>query len=308
MISVVVPVYNSERTLPLLLERLRASAALWGDSYEFILVNDGSRDGSWRKIIELQPGNPHLKGIDLLKNYGQHNALLCGIREARGETIVTIDDDLQHPPEEIAKLLAALTPDLDVVYGVPEAVEHGFVRGVATRFTKWLLEHAMGVRLAGTVGAFRAFRTKVREAFSLVEGPFVNIDVLLSWGTQRFGSVKVLHVPRISGRSSYPLRGLARHAVVMLTGFSALPLQAATLLGLGVSAFGGLVLVYVVGRYLILGYSAPGFPFLASTLAIFSGAQLVAIGVIGEYIASIHFRSMRKPAYGIREETKPREP
>jgi len=133
-----------------------------------------------------------------------------------------------------------------------------------------------------------------------VEGPFVNIDVLLSWGTQRFASVKVRHDRRVFGQSNYPFRGLARHAINMLTGFSTLPLQIATLLGLVVSGFGALVLVWVVGRYLVVGYSTPGFPFLASSLAIFSGAQLVALGVIGEYIASIHFRSMRKPAYGVR--------
>jgi glycosyltransferase involved in cell wall biosynthesis len=303
LISVVVPVYNSEATLRPLIDRLMASSSQWGQRFEVVLVNDGSRDGSWQQILELQKTHEFVRGIDLLRNYGQHNALLCGIREARGETIVTIDDDLQNPPEEIISLLAMLNTGLDVVYGVPQVKEHGVARGFASAVTKWLFEHAMGVRLAGTVSAFRVFRTGLRDAFATVEGPFVNIDVLLSWGTQRFGSVQVRHDPRTQGSSNYPLRGLARHAIVMLTGFSTLPLQLATLLGLVVSAFGVLVLVYVVGRYLILGYSAPGFPFLASTLAIFSGAQLVALGVIGEYIASIHFRSMRKPAYGVRERT-----
>lgn len=308
MISVVVPVYNSEPTLPLLVDRVRAAAAQWGRPFELILVNDGSRDRSWSKIVELQSAHECVRGIDLMRNYGQHNALLCGIREARGDTIVTIDDDLQNPPEEVGKLLEKLTSDVDVIYGVPQLADHATGRGVASGLTKWLFEHAMGVRLAETVTAFRVFRTGLRDAFAAVEGPFVNMDVLLSWGTQRFASVKVRHDPRTHGTSNYPLRSLARHALVMLTGFSALPLRFATVLGLLVSAFGVFVLIYVVGRYLLLGYSAPGFPFLASALAIFSGAQLVALGVIGEYIANIHFRSMRKPAYGVRSRTPPHPP
>jgi glycosyltransferase involved in cell wall biosynthesis len=306
LISVVVPVYNSEATLRALVDRLLAASSQWGQRFEVVLVNDGSGDESWRQIVELQKNHEFVRGIDLLRNYGQHNALLCGIREARGETIVTIDDDLQNPPEEITSLLAMLNSGHDVVYGVPMVKEHGLARGFASSVTKWLFQHAMGVRLAGTVSAFRVFRTRLRDAFATVEGPFVNIDVLLSWGTQRFGSVQVRQDPRTQGASNYPLRGLARHAIVMLTGFSTLPLQLATLLGLAVSAFGVLVLLYVVGRYMLLGYSAPGFPFLASALAIFSGAQLVALGVIGEYIASIHFRSMRKPAYGVRDRTGPK--
>lgn len=305
MISVVVPVYNSEATLSPLVSRITDS--LQAQPFEIILVNDGSRDQSWQRILNLAEMNAAVRGVDLMRNYGQHNAVLCGIREARGETIVTIDDDLQHPPEEIARLLAELTPDRDVVYGSPLVPEHGRARGVASWVTKRLLQQTMGIRRADTVSAFRAFRTLLRDAFTLVEGPFVNVDVLLSWGTERFASVGVRHDARLHGRSNYPLRGLARHALTMLTGFSSLPLRIATLLGLAVSGFGALVLVWVLGRYVIVGYSAPGFPFLASTMAIFSGAQLIALGIVGEYVASIHFRSMRKPAYGIRQcSTKPK--
>ena len=300
MISIVVPVYNSEATLPILVSRLLETLPELGVPFEVVLINDGSRDDSWLKILELKDLSETIRGVDLLRNYGQHNAVLCGIREARGETIVTMDDDLQHPPEEIRKLLDKLKPGVDVVYGVPDVPEHGRIRGLASWLTKWLLQQAMGVRLGNTASPFRAFRTQLRDAFTEVDGPFVNIDVLLSWGTQRFAAIKVRHEPRLHGRSNYPYRALARHALNMLTGFSTLPLRMATMLGVLVSAFGVLVLVWVVGRYLLVGYSAPGFPFLASTLAIFSGAQLVALGVIGEYIASIHFRSMRKPAYGVR--------
>ena len=301
MISVVVPIYNSEPTLQVLCERLLTCAKTWGEPFEIILVNDGSRDGSWQKLQQLQQASTDIRAIDLMRNYGQHNAVLCGIRESRGRTIVTIDDDLQHPPEEIAGVLRHLTSDVDVVYASPQIPEHGWWRGVASRLAKWLLQQAMGVRLAVTASAFRVFRAQLREAFEVVEGPFVDIDVLLSWGTERFSTVKVRHDPRAHGQSNYPFSALARHAINMLTGFSAVPLQMATSLGLLASGFGVLVLLWVVGRYLIVGGSVPGFPFLASSIAIFSGAQLVALGVIGEYIARIHFRSMRKPAYGIRQ-------
>lgn len=303
MISVVIPVFNSAATLPELTRRLRNAATGWGQDIEIILVNDGSCDASWTVIEGLASSSSEIRGVNLRRNYGQHNALLAGVREARGRTILTMDDDLQHPPEEAGLLLAALTSDVDVVYGCPAAPEHGWLRGAASAIAKVLLEQAMGVRLARTASAFRAFRTELRDVFADVPGPFVNLDVLLSWGTQRFVPVAVRHDPRRHGRSNYPIKALARHAISMLTGFSALPLQMATLTGLATLFFGLLVLVWVVGRYLVLGYSTPGFPFLASCLAIFSGAQLLALGVIGEYVASIHFRAMRKPAYGIRQRT-----
>ncbi|OGV42667.1 MAG: glycosyl transferase [Lentisphaerae bacterium GWF2_57_35] len=300
-ISVVVPVYNSEQGLPALVQRLES--VLWqiANKYELILVNDGSKDGSWRVIGELSLKHPWIRGFDLMRNYGQHNALLCGIRAARMDIVVTLDDDLQNPPEEMHKLIELLDDQTDVVYGTPVEEQHGFFRDVASIVTKLALQSMMGAQTARSVSAYRAFRTCLRDAFSRFQSPFVSIDVLLTWGTSRFASVRIQHVPRQISTSQYTLRKLVAHAVNMMTGFSVLPLQISSWIGFGFTLFGMGVLVYVIGRYFLLGYSVPGFPFLASVIAIFSGAQLFALGIIGEYLARMHYRIMDRPGYAIRE-------
>ncbi|HYO10455.1 MAG TPA: glycosyltransferase family 2 protein [Tepidisphaeraceae bacterium] len=303
-LSVVVPVYNSEATLADLAARLepvlRAAAA--AGAFELILVNDGSRDASWRVISELIARYPSwVRGVDLARNFGQHNALLCGVRAARFNTVVTIDDDLQNPPEEIPKLLARLDQGFDVVYGPPERQQHGMLRDLASSITKMVLQNAMGADTARSISAFRAFRTRLRGAFADYRSPYVNLDVLLTWGTTRFTAVAVRHEPRARGASNYTLRKLMVHALNMMTGFSTWPLRVASLLGFAFTLLGIGVFVFVVARFAVRGTPVQGFPFLASIIAIFSGAQLFALGVIGEYLARIHLRGMERPTYAVRE-------
>jgi glycosyltransferase involved in cell wall biosynthesis len=300
-ISVVVPVYNSQTSLIELVERLEPVLSQQATEFEIILVNDGSQDNSWQVIRELVAQHERVLGLDLMRNYGQHNALLAGIRRARFEITVTLDDDLQNPPEEIPKLVEKLEEDYDVVYGTPLRQQHGFWRNLASRVTKLALQSAMGAETARHVSAFRAFRTAVRAAFGEYQSPFVSIDVLLTWGTTRFAAVPVRHAQRVLGTSSYTFRKLLVHAINMMTGFSTFPLQLASLVGFGFTLFGLGVLVYVIGRFLIEGGSVPGFPFLASVIAIFSGAQLFALGIIGEYLARMHYRMMERPPYAVRE-------
>lgn len=300
-ISVVVPVFNSEASLLELIRRLHRVLASITLHFEAILVNDGSRDRSWQTIQQLAADYPWVRGINLARNYGQHNALLCGIRAARHETIVTIDDDLQHPPEQIPNLLAKMEEGFDVVYGFPQKQQHGVLRDLASEITKLALRNSMGVETARHVSAFRAFRTQTRDAFADYRGPFVSIDVLLTWGTNRFCALPVQHEPRTLGTSNYTMLKLFTHAMNMMTGFTSWPLQAANLLGFCCTGFGAAILLFVLGRYLLFGTTVPGFTFLASTIAIFSGAQLFALGIIGEYLARMHFRMMDRPAYSIRE-------
>ena len=303
-ISVVVPVYNSEHSLTPLVERLKSVLASRAARLEIIMVNDASRDGSWGVVEKLAHENAEVRGISLLRNYGQHNALLCGIRAATGEIIVTIDDDLQHPPEEVPLLLDRLAQGADVVYGTPQRESHGLFRDLASQITKIVLQEAMGAEVARDVSAFRVFRTQLREAFATYTNPSVSVDVLLTWATTRFAAVRVRHEPRTIGVSNYTFRKLLRHALNMMTGFSTRPLQLASLIGFGFTLFGMAVLVYVLGRYFIEGGSVPGFPFLASVIAIFSGAQLFALGIIGEYLARMHLRMMDRPTYAVREQTR----
>ncbi len=299
-LSVVVPVYRSEAILPELVQRLESVLARIASSYELVLVNDSSPDGSWDVICQLAESHPWIHPINLMRNYGQHNALLCGIRAAQYDVIVTLDDDLQHPPEEIPKLLAVLAQGFDVVYGTPEREEHGVLRDLASLVTKMALQNVMGAAIARQVSAFRAFRAEVAGAFSHYEGSFVSIDVLLTWGTNRFAAVPVAHEPRKQGTSGYSFRKLITHAMNMMTGFTTLPLQIASLVGFVFTFFGFCVLGYVLVRYFMHGDPVPGFPFLASIVAVFSGAQLFALGIIGEYLARMHFRSLQKPPYVVR--------
>ncbi|MBN2585850.1 MAG: glycosyltransferase family 2 protein [Candidatus Fermentibacteraceae bacterium] len=299
----VVPVYNSSQSLRELTLRVREVMNGLGRPFEVLLVDDGSSDDSWNVIAALKTELAGLRGIRLSRNYGQHNALLCGIRAARMPLTVTIDDDLQIPPEEIPVLLDRLKDDVDVVYGTPARERHNFWRKAASRMTKAVLRSAMGARTASRVSAFRVFRTRLREAFSNYGGAFVSMDVLLSWGTTRFDSVDVRHEPRKYGRSQYTVRRLVFHALNMMTGFSTLPLEIASMAGFVFTLFGVAVLLFVVSRYLIEGGSVPGFPFLASIIAIFSGVQLFSLGIIGEYLARMHFRVMDKPPYAVRSET-----
>ena len=303
MLSVVVPVYNSADSLQELADRLIVQLEKLGTAYEIVLVNDASRDGSWEAIRQLAAKHNGIRGLNLMRNFGQHNALLCGIRAAKHDVIVTLDDDLQNPPEEIPLLLNNLDDAHDVVYGTPEREQHGLLRDLASRFTKIALQGAMGAETARRVSAFRAFRTSLRDAFAGYRGPFVSIDVLLTWATTRFDSVVVKHEPRRRGVSQYSMGRLVRHAINMATGFSTLPLQFASLVGFAFTLFGLFVLAYVLVRYIVHGGSVPGFPFLASIIAIFSGAQLFALGIIGEYLARMHFRMMEKPPYVVREST-----
>ena len=302
-ISVVVPVYNGELTLPELIRRLEPVLMVLAREYELVLVNDGSRDQSWAIIQRLAAENSRLRGINLMRNYGQHNALLCGIRAARCETVVTLDDDLQHAPEDMPKLIAKLEEGFDVVYGTPEREPHGLWRGLASKLTKFALQHVMGAKLARNVSAYRAVRTRLRSAFGRYQSPFVSLDVLLTWGTTRFAAITVPHHPRAAGKSNYTLRTLIVHALTLMTGFSVWPLQVASAIGFGFTAFGILVFVYVVTRFFVEGRSVPGFPFLASLIAIFSGAQMFALGIIGEYLARMHFRMMERPTYVVWEST-----
>jgi len=302
-LSIVIPVYNSETTLPALIERLAPVLGGLGAPFEIILVNDGSRDRSWGVIQALARRHPEVTGIDLMRNYGQHNALLCGIRRSRHNVVVTMDDDLQQPPEEIPQLLAKLAEGFDVVYGTPRQEQHGVWRNLSSRVTKAALRTATGATVAPMVSAFRAFRASVKPAFEEYRSPLLSVDVLLTWATSSFASVAVQREPRSTGASNYRFRALVRHALNMMTGFSLVPLQLATLVGFVFTLFGLGVLAYVLGRYVISGTSVTGFPFLASIIAIFSGAQLFALGIIGEYLGRVHMRTMERPAYVVRVTT-----
>jgi len=303
-LSIVIPVYNSRDTLPLLIEQIDSALTGKVKEYEIILVDDGSQDSSWQVICALSADHSHVHGLRLMRNYGQHNALLCGVRMARFEFIVTMDDDLQNPPEDIPSLIAPLREGWDVVYAKPRERRDPWARKFGSWIVRTALTAAMGVEEARNASAFRAFRTELREAFSNYTGPRVSIDVLLTWGTKSFTSIECGHNQRERGRSGYTFSKLLSHALDMITGFSAIPLKIASLLGFLFTLFGVGILTYVLITYLIYGSVVAGFTFLAATIAIFSGAQLLSLGIVGEYLARMHWRLMDKPAYVISKTTE----
>ncbi len=301
-VSVVVPVYRAQETLAELHRRLVEVLAGRTQSFEVILVDDRSDDGSWSIIEDLAKGDPRVRGLRLGRNFGQHSALLCGIRAARYPVTITLDDDCQNPPEEIPALLAKLDEGCDVVYGAPEQAQHGFLRNRASLLTRIALRNIMGADTARYVSAFRAFRTDLRDAFADYSNPFVSIDVLLTYGTSRFTHVIVRQDSRLAGTSNYTFRKLAVHAVNMITGFTALPLRLASVAGMAFALFGALMLAYVLVNFVVTGGIVQGFAFLASAIAIFSGVQLFALGIVGEYLGRIHERTMGRPPYMVSEQ------
>jgi undecaprenyl-phosphate 4-deoxy-4-formamido-L-arabinose transferase len=301
-LSVVIPVYNSANTLDELLLRLSQELPKLAGVFEAILINDGSQDRSWEGISRLCTLYPWAQGVNLMRNYGQHNALLCGVRLARYETIVTMDDDLQHPPEEMYKLLEKLAEGSDVVYGVPQKQPHTWWRNIFSVIIRRFLAYIMGVKNLRDFASFRAFRASLRDAFKNYQNPNVILDVLLSWGTVRFSNAIVKEMPRAVGHSNYNFIRLVQYTLVVLTGFSTFPLRFTSMVGFLFTLLGIAVFLYVLAIYFLVG-SIPGFPFLASLISIFSGTQLFALGIIGEYLARIFDRSMDRPPYVIGEMT-----
>jgi undecaprenyl-phosphate 4-deoxy-4-formamido-L-arabinose transferase len=212
-----------------------------------------------------------------------------------------MDDDLQHPPEEIPRLLETLGQGHDLVYGVPASAEHGLSRTVSSRLTRLWLHRVLGVAIASRASSFRAFRTVLREGFVHYEGPAVAVDALLAWTTTRIASVQVRHDPRRHGRSQYSWLKLARLAIDLTTTFRTWPLRLASLVGFLVMLLGLGAFAFVLGSYLATGQPLSLFRFSASIVAIFSGAQLFTLGILGEYMARIHHRVLREPSYVVRE-------
>jgi glycosyltransferase involved in cell wall biosynthesis len=303
-VSVVVPCYRSAATLQTLSSGINETLSGSVTAFEIILVVDGGDHATWVAARDLQRLRRHVRAIRLSRNFGQHNALIAGVRAARYDVIVTMDDDLQHRPDEIPILLAALTDDVDLVYGVPAREEHRAVRSLASRCVKASMERMIGVRNARQISAFRAFRTFLRDGFTQLNGPHACLDVALSWGTTQVTAVTVRMDDRTCGRSGYTVRLLMRHALNMVLGYSTAPLRLVTYLGLlvgvgGVVLFGRLLYLYLSGRTTIAGFTT-----IASMVALFSAAQMVAIGVLGEYVGRIHAGGLGRPTYVVRADSR----
>jgi glycosyltransferase involved in cell wall biosynthesis len=299
-VSVVVPSYKSSGTLGRLCDELERHVGGIVDELELILVDDGSGDDTWPTIERLAANRQWVRGLALMRNYGQHNALLAGLRQARLPLVVTMDDDLQNRPDAVPALLAALTDDVDLVYATPTERPHSAFRNLASAWTKRWMALALGPDVHPQSGAFRLFRRELVRAGADVHDPSISIDVILSWATKRVTTVEVPFAEREDGRSGYTFRKLLRHTMNMVTGYSTRPLRWATGAGMVFALLGFAMLVFVLTRYAIDSSTVPGFTFLAAAITLFSGIQLVSLGMIGEYLGRVHVRTLGRPPYVVR--------
>jgi undecaprenyl-phosphate 4-deoxy-4-formamido-L-arabinose transferase len=301
-LSVVIPVYNSEGTLRELTARAMETLNETGLSHELILVDDGSADGSWEVLRSLRAEHPgRIVLAQLMRNYGQHNALMCGFRLAHGEVVVTMDDDLQNPPEEIPKLLDALHGrGLDLVYGGYQSKRHSGWRNAGSLAVNAFYRAVF--RNPVTVTSFRAVRRALLETILDYDLNYTFVDGLLAWNTKRIGQTPVAHHPRKAGRSGYDLRKLLALSLNLFTNFSLVPLQVVSGCGIAASALGFLLAFYYLAVALTSGIAVPGYASTIVAVLIIGGTQLLALGIIGEYLGRLHLNVNRKPQYRVRRE------
>ncbi len=299
--SIVVPVYNSARTLAELHARLCAALESLG-SFEIILVDDGSQDGSFARMQELRAADPRVRIVQLMRNFGQHNALVCGLARARGRVVITLDDDLQNPPEEIKKLVDTLTDDLDCVLGVTQEKRQSWSRNAASRLAShaagWILRKGKRVRFS----PFTAMRAELVAAMVLQRTAFVFIPALLYTTTMRIGEVEVRHDPRREGQSRYGWPRLLKLTSNLIFQYSNLPLRLVSVFGMTVALAAAIMAGWIVLRRLAGGPGPVGWPSLFTAVVFFGGATLCTLGIIGEYLIRIIADAASKPTFVVRRE------
>lgn len=296
-VSVVVPVYNAEDTLD---ELVRQLMLVLGASVEIILVDDGSADRSWAVIERLSGNHDNVLGWRLMRNYGQHNATMCGLRQATGDIIVTLDDDLQNPPEEVPRLIEKLIDeDLDLVYGTPgHSKKHARWRNLGSQLVRYFYRRVFNASF--NISSFRVMTRSVAETIFEYDLNYTYIDGLLGWSTRRIAEVPVEHRSRESGASGYTVGQLLSLALNLFTNFSLIPLQVVSAIGVMLSLVG-----FALGGYYVLDYflddvPVPGYASVIVAIFVLGGAQLLALGIFGEYLGRIHMNINRKPQYRVR--------
>lgn len=298
--SVVVPVYNAEETLEELVSRLVDTFEKLDVSYELVFIDDNSQDRSWEVLRSLRERHPEIRCFQLMRNFGQQNATMCGFRQAEGRYIITLDDDLQNPPEEIPSLIAELKKGYDVVFGVYESKKHGRYR----RWGSWMINrfYSWTFKTKGRVSAFRILKSHLAKKLLEYDLNFSYINGLIAWHTDRVSRMYVHHEHRPQGRSGYTFRKLLTLSFNMMTNFSLLPLQIASYAGALFASVGFVVGIYFAVKRLLFGSNVSGFTAIIVSISFFSGMILFFLGILGEYIGRIHLNINRRPQYSIRYE------
>ncbi|HSD09465.1 MAG TPA: glycosyltransferase family 2 protein [Candidatus Binatia bacterium] len=286
-LSVVVPVYRGEATVGPLVDRLIAALAT-KYPLEIVLVNDASPDASERACLELAQRYPRtVVYAAMARNFGEHNTVMTGLRLATGDLIVTMDDDLQNPPEEVEKLVAEAKRGFDAVYARFERKEHSWFRNLGSRFNDRVATLLLGKPHDLYLSTFRTLSRFLVDEITRYQGPFPYVDSLVLRTTDSISSVVVRHEPRAVDTSGYNLAKLVAVWLNMTTSASILPLRVTVVLGLGIAALGGLLGIWVVIEKIFWPDNSVGWTSLMTALVIFSGMQLVLMGAIGEYVGRV---------------------
>lgn len=301
-LSVVIPVYNEEENLPELGQRLFAILQAQPYASEIIFVDDGSADRSWEIIMRLHQEQPQLvRGVQFIRNFGQHPAIFAGFREARGEVIVTLDADLQNPPEEIPKLVAKLEEGYDTVGGWRELRQDSFFRRLPSAFINWLMSKVTGVYLRDYGCMLRAYRRSVIDSINQCHESTSFIPALANTFARRITEVPVGHAERTRGKSKYSLVKLIRLNFDFMTGFSHLPIHFVGIMGLLIALAGLGFGLFLMLRRLWVGPEVEGVFTLFAILFVFAGLQMFGLALIGEYVGRIYREVRQRPRFVVRE-------
>lgn len=287
-LSVVIPVYRSANILPELAEQIEgALKGVYGNAFEVILVNDCSPDASWDVIQSLCQSRPWLKGINLRKNAGQHNTIMVGLRRASGRYIIMMDDDLQHSPSDIPALIAQLDRGFDVCYTSFRSKRHALWKRLGSRFNDLVATQLLAKPKGLYLSPFKAMVSGVRDEVVLFTGPHVYLDGLILSATSRIVSIEIDHHTRPDGQSGYSFRKSISLWLKMATSFSIAPLRMASLLGLAFSGFGFIAAIAFVIQRFTINAMPVGWSSLIVSVLILGGIQLLALGIIGEYVGRV---------------------
>ena len=301
-VSVVVPVYGGSAALEELCTRMAVAMAPTGLDYEVILVDDRGRPESWERICKVAAQHSNVQGLRLGRNFGQHAATICGIAHARGEWIVTMDDDLEHPPESVPAMLAAGDEDHPLVYGVFKKRTHTAYRNLSSELMRRLLKRAFP-DINEDYCSFRVIHAPLAKQLNKFGLNRPYIDGMLSWLTSSTRSVIVPHEQRHHGESAYTLSKLLSHAANIFVTFSHLPLRIATFGGASLAALSFLYILYVIYGRLSGSITNPGYASLMSVVLFACGIQLLILGVVGEYIGRLMGATFRRPMYVVDNHT-----
>lgn len=302
--SVVVPVYNSERSLDELYKRVRETFEYEvKEEFELVLVDDSSRDNSFSVMENLRKADPRVRIIQLSRNYGQHSALLCGMNYSKGDFIITMDDDLQHPPEEIPKLIKEINEreDLDVVIGAYASKKHGIIRNLGTYMSNLVTAHVFGNDPNLKLTSFRIMRRFVAENLLQMKVSYPRIGHLLLLVSNRIGNVIVEHDKRQYGKSGYSFKRLVKDFFHNISNNTALPLIFLRNVGLFAFVLSGILGLYYMIRYFVVGISIAGWTTIILVLLFFFGLTLLGLGIVGEYLYRVLEETKKLPNYMIRK-------